>query len=79
MNYIQRAKIAQKILAAARGIDVTAVTLYGYEDRLTIQTYGPIDGYDYAPRIEGGHPRHEFEVDGVVVDLVYVEPEEVAA
>lgn len=79
MNYIQRAQIAQRILTAAGDVDVTAVTLYGYRDTVTIQTHGPIDGYEYAPRHENGYPIHRFAVDDVEVELTYVPDKEVAA
>lgn len=77
MNYIQRAKIAQKILTAAGNADVVAVTLYGYEDCINIQTVGPLDGYEYAPRHKGGHPCVQFEQEGFPVHLTYVPDEEV--
>lgn len=79
MNYIQRAQIAQHILTAARDADVIAVTSYGYQDVVTIQTYGPIDGFTYAPVVEGGHPWCTFERDGVTVNLTYVPDEAVTA
>lgn len=79
MNYTQRAQIAQRILTAAGDVNVIAVTSYGYQDVVTIQTYGPIDGFTYAPVVEGGHPWCTFERDGVTVKLTYVPDEEAAA
>lgn len=79
MNYIQRAKIAQKILTAAGDVEVVTVTLWGYASKVAIQTVGPIQGYEYKPRHEGGHPVFEFTEGDVAVQLVYVPDEEVAA
>lgn len=77
MNYIQRAKIAQKILTAAGNASVVGVTLYGYGNKVAIQTVGPIQGYEYKPRHEGGHPVYEFTEGDIAVQLVYVPDEEV--
>lgn len=79
MNYIQRAKIAQKILTAAGNVKVVGVTLYGYGNKVSIHTVGPIPGYEYKPRHEGGHPVYEFTEGDIAVQLVYVPDEEVAA
>lgn len=79
MNYIERAKIAQRILTAAPGVNVTGVHLYGYVNTVQIHTSGPIPGYEYAPEFEGGHPTHRFWRDDVTVELIYVEDKEAAA
>lgn len=79
MNYIQRAKIAQKILTAAGDVEVVTVVLRGYDDVVEIQTVGPVAGFDYAPETETRHPICRLERDGVPVRLVYVPDEEVAA
>lgn len=79
MNYIQRAKIAQKILTAAPGINVIGVHLYGYRNAVQIHTTRPIPRYEYAPDHGIGHPTHRFSQDDIEVSLVYMTDEEEAS
>lgn len=79
MNYIQRAKVAQKILTAAGDPAVVAVVLRGYDDEVEIHTVGPVTGFDYEQETETSHPTCRLERDGFPVRLVYVADEQAKA
>lgn len=75
MNYIARAKAAQKFLVAHRDPELVLLGMSGLNDHVTVHTKDRLYGLDYSPTrsADATHWHATAVQDGVTLDLVCVE------